>query len=248
MVIIDMQPMEDPKRQSKHTDRDTDMQTREITPEMMLQLVRELQLQNKELQREQAELKEALRTKEELLEKANALLAETCQTLPRQTTHDPLTGLLRHRAALSVLSKELARNKRRGEELAIGLCDIDAFKEVREEWGYQSGNEVLCWVAQTLTSSLREYDTVARIVGERFLLIMPLKPENDAESVCDRLCNLIANSKIKTTRGEIDVTVSIGVAYASAGSVIKGLWAEAEAALLQAKKQGGNRLVYFLKA
>ena len=77
---------------------------------------------------------------------------------------------------------------------------------------------------------------------------MPLKPENDAESVCDRLCNLIANSKIKTTRGEIDVTVSIGVAYASAGSVIKGLWAEVEAALLQAKKQGGNRLVYFLKA
>lgn len=248
MVIIDMQPMEDPKRQSKHTDRDTDMQTREITPEMMLQLVRELQLQNKELQREQAELTEALRIKEELLEKANALLAETCQTLPRQTTHDPLTGLLRHRGALSVLSKELARNKRRGEELAIGLCDIDAFKEVREEWGYQSGNEVLCWVAQTLTSSLREYDTVARIVGERFLLIMPLKPENDAESVCDRLCNLIANSKIKTTRGEIDVTVSIGVAYAAAGSVIKGLWAEAEAALLQAKKQGGNRLVYFLKA
>lgn len=243
-----MQPIEDLKRQSRHTDSDTGMQTREITPEVMLQLIRELQLQNKELQREQAELTEALRVKEELLEKANSLLAETCQTLPRQTTHDPLTGLLRHRAALSVLSKELARNKRRGEELAIALCDIDSFKEIRESWGYQSGNEVLCWVAQTLTSSLREYDTVARIVGERFLLIMPLKPENDAESVCDRLCNQIANSKIKTTRGEIDVTVSIGVAYAAAGSVIKVLWAEAEAALLQAKKQGGNRLVYFLKA
>jgi len=70
MVIIDMQPMEGLKQQSKQTDGDTGMQTREITPEMMLQLIRELQLQNKELQREQAELTETLRVKEELLEKA----------------------------------------------------------------------------------------------------------------------------------------------------------------------------------
>ena len=107
---------------------------------------------------------------------------------------------------------------------------------------------MLQWLAQNLLANLREYDSVARIGNDTFLLIMPLKAGNDAESICERLCRQIAGGGIKTGRGEIHITASIGIAYAASSSTVKGLMEEADAALDYALKQGGNRAVYFLKA
>jgi len=244
-----LQSVEERDRPSAEVSDDTDIKTSgELSHEAMLQLIHELQLQNKQLLCAQAELTESIRTKEALLEKADILAAENRQTVPGQATHDPLTGLLKLRGAMKLLTKELARNKRNGEDLAIGICDIDGFKEIYDTYGYRARNEVLCWIAQTLTTSLREYDTVARIGGEKFLLIMPLRPGGDAESVCERICEQISNRKIATTSGDISVTVSIGIAYAAQGSVINVLRAEADAALSHAKKLGCNRTVFFAKA
>jgi diguanylate cyclase (GGDEF)-like protein len=249
MNAFDMQSLEERCRQSAKVSDDNDIQAAEkLSSEAMMQLISELKSQNKQLQRSQMQLEEVLRTKEALLEKANAQLAENRQGLPEQEAHDPLTGLLKLRGALKVLSKELARNKRNGEELSIGLCDVDGFEGINDTYGRRAANEVLCWVAQTLTTSLREYDTVARIGGEKFLLIMPLQPGSDAEAVCERLCNQISNSKIATIRGELGTTSSIGVRYAAKDSTILVLRAEADAALCHAKKMGCNRTVYFAKA
>ncbi len=249
MKAIDLQVGEEQYGQSAEVSDDADIKTsEELSHEAMLQLIHELQAQNKHLLRTQAELAETLRAKDVLLEKADTLMADNRQTVPSHATHDPLTGLLKLRGALKLLSKELARNKRNGEELAIGLCDIDGFKELYDTYGHRARNEVLCWVAQTLTTCLREYDTVARIGGEKFLLIMPLQPGGDAESVCERICEQISKSKIATVRGDLSVTVSIGIAYAAQGSVINILRAEADAALSHAKKLGCNRTVFFAKA
>ena len=214
----------------------------------MLRRIHELQVENAELQRSRAELAETLRIKEALLEQANILLAESRQEGDSPTAQDPVTGLMRHRAAMKVLSKQLARCKRHGEELAIGLCAIDSYKTLSPEWKYKARSEVLQWLARMLTDNLREYDSVARIGNDTFLLIMPLKPENGAESVCERLCGQIASGAIQTVRGEIHITTSIGIAYAASSSTVKGLMEEADAALDYALKQGGNRAVYFLKA
>ena len=214
----------------------------------MLRRIHELQVENAELQRSRAELAETLRIKEALLEQANILLAESGQSPKALSAQDPVTGLMRHRAAMKVLSKQLARCKRHGEELAIGLCAIDSYKTISPEWKYKARNEVLQGLARTMLANLREYDSVARISGDAFLLIMPLKAGNDAESICERLCGQIARGAIKTGRGEIHITVSIGIAYAASSSTVKGLMAEADAALDYALKQGGNRAVYFLKA
>ena len=214
----------------------------------MLRRIHELQVENAELQRSRAELAETLRIKEAMLEQANILLAESRQEGDSLAAQDPVTGLMRHRAAMKVLVKQLARCKRHGEELAIGLCAIDSYKTLSPDWKYKARNEVLQWLARMLTANLREYDSVARIGGDTFLLIMPLKAGNDAESICERLCGQIASGAIKTGRGELHITVSIGIAYAASSSTVKGLMAEADAALDYALKQGGNRAVYFLKA
>lgn len=219
-----------------------------LSSEAMLQLIRELQLQNEELQRSRTELAQALRTKEALLEKADAQLAKIRQTSLQLAANDPLTGLPNRHAALKLLSKELARCKRHGEELAVGICSIDDFKAVNDTWGHQVGNEALCWLARTLIASVREYDAVARVGKERFLLIMPLKPGTDAESAFKRLCSQVANSRIETKAGELSLTISIGVAYAAAGSIVRRMLSEAGAALRHAKTQGCNRVIYFMKA
>ena len=219
-----------------------------LSTEDMLRRIHELQVENAELKRSCTALAEDLRVKEALLEQANILLAESGQSPDAQAVRDPVTGLMRHRAAMKVLSKQLARCKRHGEELAIGLCAIDSYKTISPEWKYKARSEVLQWLARMLTDNLREYDSVARIGNDTFLLIMPLKPENGAESVCERLCGQIASGAIKTVRGEIHITASIGIAYAASSSTVKGLMEEADAALDYALKQGGNRAVYFLKA
>ena len=193
---------------------------------------------------ELAESLEELRSKQELLEKTNALLEESQQALLHQATHDSLTGLLNRSTALEVLAKELARSKRNGEGLAVGMCDIDHFKQINDTWGHQTGNEVLCEFARILTANIREYDVCARIGGEEFLLILPLKDGTDAEPIFERFCRNLVLSKMKTQDGvEFSISASIGVAYAKEDSIVDKLLSEADAALYQAKAQGRNCVV-----
>lgn len=195
-------------------------------------------------QKEIQETMEALRNKQDLLEKTNALLVESQEILQHQATHDSLTGLLNRPAVLEVLAKELARHKRFGDGLAIGMCDIDHFKKINDTFGHLVGDDVLRWFAKTMIACVREYDVVARIGGEEFLLILPLKSGSDAKPVFERCCSQIAHKKMHTIDGEIGITVSIGVAYAAADSLLDKLLSEADTALYQAKAQGRNRVVY----
>ena len=185
-----------------------------------------------------------IKSQQKNLIKANELLLEKHNILLHQATHDPLTNLFNRRAAFEFLAKELARSKRSEEVVAIGMCDIDHFKKVNDTWGHQAGNEVLCHVANTVSEMVREYDVVARIGGEEFLVIAPLRDGKDAAFLFERICSTIAEKRIPTTAGELKVTVSIGVAYSSAESVMDGLISKADQALYRAKAQGRNRVVY----
>lgn len=188
-----------------------------------------------------------IKDQQETLRTANALLLQSQHALIHQATHDPLTDLLNRRAALEQLTRELARSKRHGEGLAVGMCDIDHFKKVNDTWGHQTGDEVLRQISQILVTGVREYDVVARWGGEEFILIAPIKDGKDIGNIFERLCKTVADRKMKTTSGELTVTISIGVAYATGEGDITHLLAEADAALYQAKAQGRNRTVYAIK-
>lgn len=182
------------------------------------------------------------------LRTANALLLESQRALFHQATHDPLTDLLNRRAALEQLRKELARGKRYGEGLAVGMGDIDHFKKINDTWGHQVGDEVLCQVSQILVKGVREYDIVARWGGEEFLWIVPIKAGMDTDAIFDRLCQTVASSKLQTSAGELAVTISIGVAYATGEETVEYILAAADSAMYQAKAQGRNRVVHTNKS
>ena len=93
-----------------------------------------------------------------------------------------------------------------------------------------------------------ECDAVARIGGDEFLLILTLETAADAEVVFERCCSRIAQSKMKTADGEeIHITASIGVAFATADSVIKKLLVEADAAMYRAKQSGRHTFRFFTR-
>lgn len=172
----------------------------------------------------------------ELLDARNALAYEAM--------HDPLTGALNRRAILESLSKELGRAARRQSSLSIGLCDIDHFKKVNDTYGHQVGDAVLCGFVETIRKSLRGYDLVGRYGGEEFLLVAPDAAGSAVDDIYERLRFQIEQLKVATRFGDVNVTVSIGVAEIENGNTVDTLIAEADAALYRAKKAGRNRVVY----
>jgi diguanylate cyclase (GGDEF)-like protein len=171
-------------------------------------------------------------------------LIESREILTLQANHDPLTGILNRRAIFEHLHKELMRSVRQGNGLAIGMCDIDHFKQINDTYGHLTGDEVLCALAQILRDGVRDYDCVGRIGGEEFLVIAPTKAGVDCSALFERLCRRVAESSIKTRSGLLSVTISIGVACAKVGRTEDEILAAADAALYRAKAQGRNRVVY----
>jgi two-component system, cell cycle response regulator len=189
------------------------------------------------------ELRARVEVGRRMVEMRQALI-ENREALAFQATHDALTGLLNRRAILDQLHKELERAGRHGDGLVVGAIDIDHFKKINDTYGHQTGDDVLCGFARVLSDQLREYDTAGRIGGEEFLVIAPIKAGRRPVSVFDRLCGKIAASRIPTRAGALQLTVSIGVTVASAGSAVDDILGKADAALYEAKAQGRNRAVY----
>ena len=184
-----------------------------------------------------------LRAQQRVLHETNASLLESQRALKHQATHDPLTDLLNRRGVMELLRGELARSGRYAQRLALGMCDIDHFKAINDTWGHGTGDEVLCALAGILKTGAREYDLVARLGGEEFLLAIPFTPGNDDDSVFERICRQVADTRIATKSGALSITISIGVTYASPGKTIEELIDEADSALYRAKAAGRNRVV-----
>ena len=120
------------------------------------------------------ELRARVEVGRRMVEMQAALIASR-EALAHQATHDPLTGMLNRRAILERLHQELTRAGRHGDRWAVGMCDIDHFKQVNDTYGHQTGDDVLCGLARILNESLRPYDSVGRMGGEEFLVIAPMK-------------------------------------------------------------------------
>jgi len=171
-------------------------------------------------------------------------LLDARDALAHEATHDPLTGALNRRAILESLSKELKRAARKQSALSIGLCDIDHFKQVNDTYGHQAGDVVLCGVVEAIQKRLRGYDLVGRYGGEEFLVVAPDSTGSKQEGVYERLRYQIDQLKVATRFGDVNVTVSIGVAGTDDGNTVDHLLAAADAALYRAKDEGRNRVVY----
>ena len=172
--------------------------------------------------------------------------AELHEHTEHRAHHDPLTGMPnRHQLAEDSAGslKTLIRDQ---EDFAVAMLDIDGFKHFNDDHGHHVGDVTLQKVAQVLESSLRDVDRVYRYGGEEFLIIFSSAGEGDAVAMAERLRRAVEMTPL--TGADLEpvgpITVSLGVAcHPRDGNDLDDLIRLADAALLEAKRQGRNRVV-----
>jgi diguanylate cyclase (GGDEF)-like protein len=166
----------------------------------------------------------------------------------RRSLTDTLTGLFNRRHAVEQLAHELTRSERNGSGVGLLMFDIDRFKRINDSQGHAGGDAVIVEVARRLQTGVRDWDTVARIGGEEFFVIVPdLTSEDAVAELGERLREAVAGSLVVMPRGaELTVTVSVGAVLVrnGEGSAEFGM-DRADRALYAAKRQGRNRLCRF---
>ncbi len=130
------------------------------------------------------------------------------------------------------------------QPLAAIMIDIDSFKPINDEYGHSVGDEVLLVAARRIDRGLSDEDILGRYGGEEFAAILPDASLDQGVHVAERLREHIGETPIKTSIGPLDVTISLGVAaLTEPGQSLTGLLNIADQNLLQAKRDGRNRVV-----
>jgi diguanylate cyclase (GGDEF)-like protein len=178
------------------------------------------------------------------LRRLQAELEDKNRELARLAATDPLTGLPNRRSFDANLEREIVGARRYDDALSLVLLDIDEFKGFNDRFGHDVGDEVLREVGRRLREACRAGDTVARIGGEEFALILTRTASVGAMTAAERTRVLISDGPVSTSAGELDVTVSVGVACAGAGIGFDAqkLYRSADEALYDAKRDGRNRV------
>jgi two-component system cell cycle response regulator len=179
------------------------------------------------------------------------------EQLSRLATTDPLTGLHNRRYFDEQLENELRRARRFGHSLAVLLFDLDRFKVVNDTWGHPQGDVVLQTFADLLRFSSRRIDTVARLGGEEFGIVLPATDEAGAHSFAEKLLQSVRTTAVPCTTREgapappLYITTSAGAVVVErivgedlpvpelAAELVK----QADRQLYEAKETGRDRLV-----
>jgi len=172
-------------------------------------------------------------------------LEEKNRELEEKNTHDALTGIRNRLYFDKKLAMEFRRSRREQTSLAILMLDIDHFKIINDSLGHLAGDEAIKFVASTIKECLqRPCDDACRYGGEEFAIILPNTPVEGAIAVAESIRNKIEKSKIHTSAGIIEMTISAGVhsAIAELNQDPNQHTALADKALYQAKETGRNRV------
>jgi len=159
--------------------------------------------------------------------------------------HDPLTGLNNRAYFYIELSKKIARARRNVEKLAVLFIDLDGFKQINDNLGHHAGDLTLKTIANRLRNTSRNYDTICRLGGDEFGIILDdVSTTFEIESVVDKILASL-REEIAYNREKCLVTGSIGIAFfPDNGSSREALIKAADEAMYNAKTRGKNQ--YFI--
>ncbi len=155
---------------------------------------------------------------------------------------DPLTEIPNRRFTEIKLQSRFDEMTRYGWPFGIMLIDIDRFKEVNDEYGHQTGDQVLRAVARTLVMNSRSFDVVGRWGGDEFIVIAVNTDRLQLGSVAERVRALIAQSRVSDDGNVIRFTVSIGAGVATPEDTPESLLRRVDGLLYHSKQCGRNRV------
>ncbi|HNM64328.1 MAG TPA: PAS domain S-box protein [Accumulibacter sp.] len=166
--------------------------------------------------------------------------------LDHQAHHDPLTGLPNRLLLGDRLHKALQRAHRDESGLAVFFIDLDRFKNINDTLGHQVGDRVLCEVAWRLSRLMRESDTVGRLGGDEFLIIIEdISDPSAASHIAENILGVLQNSPVIVNQ-EFFVGASIGISvFPQDGIDAETLMKNADVAMYRAKERGRNTYEFF---
>ena len=158
---------------------------------------------------------------------------------------DSLTGLYNRRQLFNLGQVEFSRACRYNHAISVIMLDIDLFKKVNDVYGHLIGDQVLQQIATRCRSVLRSSDIIGRYGGEEFVILLPETGIHHAQSIANRIRLLVLDKPIMTDRGEISVSISLGVSSMEGDCDSRLEWVvdQADQSLLRAKDLGRNRVV-----
>ncbi|UFS71233.1 EAL domain-containing protein [Geomonas sp. RF6] len=172
--------------------------------------------------------------------------SELEQTIKYQAYHDALTELPNRQLFMDFLALELAQARRNGKSLALLFLDLDRFKHVNDTLGHAVGDELLREVARRIRGCIRVSDTVARIGGDEFNVLMPDLTQTDDVGIVVRKILGVFEAPFLLADKELHVTTSIGVSmYPDDGGELDELMRKADSAMYHAKEKPGNACQFF---
>ena len=171
------------------------------------------------------------------------------ETIWQQANFDPLTGLPNRRMFQDRLEQEIKKSNRDGSQLALMFIDLDKFKEVNDTLGHDKGDILLAEAAQRISGCVRESDTVARMGGDEFTVILPDQEElSSTERIAQNIIDVLV---APFTLGDETayVSASIGIAfYPNDAANLDMLMSNADQAMYASKSAGRNRFSYFTRS
>jgi diguanylate cyclase (GGDEF)-like protein len=154
--------------------------------------------------------------------------------------HDSLTGAATRSVLLDQLTRCLSRAQRSGSTVGLIFVDLDGFKQVNDTEGHDAGDATLRQVSSTLTSVLRDGDTLARVGGDEFVLLLPeLRHAEELQGIAERI---LVELRRAVGEGQIGrISASLGLAaYPRDGTDTGELLRHADQAMYTAKNRGGD--------
>ncbi|MBD9442542.1 putative bifunctional diguanylate cyclase/phosphodiesterase [Pseudomonas sp. PDM04] len=172
-------------------------------------------------------------------------LTEANRELTQLALHDTLTGLPNRVLLADRIDQAMSRVKEQGGCFALMFIDLDGFKPVNDAFGHHMGDLLLREVALRLREDLRSQDTLARIGGDEFVLLVQLVSEHDALSLAERQVGLVGRS-FRVAEHDLQISASVGIAlYPGNGHSAEELLMNADAAMYHAKGAGKNGYSFF---
>ncbi len=183
------------------------------------------------------------------IEKQNNILSdkvkEKTRSLQHIALHDALTNLPNRILLLKILKNDLREVKEKKQSLCVLFLDLDRFKEVNDTFGHSVGDKLLKQVSIRLQGSLREQDTVARVSGDEFVVILKNTISEDAIRLIERIMDDI-QEPFNIEKLELFTNFSIGIShYPTDGSMAKVLLRQADTAMYKAKEKGKKNYQFY---
>ena len=171
-------------------------------------------------------------------------LRNTMNVLEHQARTDPLTQVVNRGRFVEIANQELARCRRYGHPLSIGMLDIDHFKRVNDTFGHHAGDVALQSLTATSQQALRDLDVLGRIGGEEFAVLLPEANAVQSLEVAERLRMAVSATEISLDDGKVvRLTISTGIATANDSDVtVDTLLERADKALYEAKRTGRDKV------